>query len=690
MGWLVHTVVGGGLVLLVACAVMRFVRAPARRQRLGEWALLAALLLSVLSLGPSWIAIPLPSAQSTSLPTDEPASNASSPQALPQAPEAGWPDGLVFLPPEALDAAQDPPIGPQPAEQMEPRMEAKTAAASPTQSLSPGQLWNWIGIVSFGVYGIGALVLLGRWLVGQIGLRRILWGAEPAPLVVRRVFEELAGGSRTTRLLVSKRVQVPFSCGLVRPTVVLPTAFALSAERAELRWVLAHELAHLERRDAWGSLLFNVGQVAYFYLPWFWWLGRQVRLCQEYLADAAAARPEGPIPYAQFLVGWTKAPAPPLGCTGVSGFCSDLFRRIAMLLHNSAPLERRCPRYWSLLAGCGLFSLAVMLSGLGLDAAAAPAPSKNELKKEEPKQAEPKKAEPKPDKDAVNPFPQFEEILKHLPQGLDPDQLKTIQQQLEQQRKEMEKAFRGFHGQIQVGPGALGLRGHMPEPRLGVRVMKPSATLADQLDLPRDQGLVIEEVSPNSPAEKAGLKPHDILLEFNGKAVPSNVEELVKQLGQIKSGTAVEAIVLRKGKKETLKGIKLVEDGAAAANPNLGFFPPAKALTLKGFVPGAANLDLGNFGLGNMVGLGGVANGVLTTTFRGNDRFTTRHQEGSLVITITGKVADGKAAATEIRVQDGAESHRYESLDKVPDRYRDKVKNLIEMSEKSGVKVEIK
>ena len=87
---------------------------------------------------------------------------------------------------------------------------------------------------------------------------------------------------------------------------------------------------------------------------------------------------------------------------------------------------------------------------------------------------------------------------------------------------------------------------------------------------------------------------------------------------------------------------------------------------------------------------GGGGFGVMTTTFRDNDRFTTRHQEGSLVITVTGKIADGKAKVNEIKVQDGNENNKYESAEKVPEQYRDKVKNLVEMSEKGSVKIEIK
>ena len=111
------------------------------------------------------------------------------------------------------------------------------------------------------------------------------------------------------------------------------------------------------------------------------------------------------------------------------------------------------------------------------------------------------------------------------------------------------------------------------------------------------------------------------------------------------------------------------------ALPGIGGFPGAA-------LPGGVGIGIAAAGAGGK--------GVMTTTFRSNDRFTTRHQEGSLVITVTGKVADGKPRVTEVRVQDGTESHKYGSVDKVPEQYRDKVKNLVEMSEKGAVKIEIR
>jgi beta-lactamase regulating signal transducer with metallopeptidase domain len=729
-GWLLHTMAGGGLLLLLAWLAMRCVGGPARRQRLGEWAVVAAVVLSVLSLGPAWLQVPLPAFPSLALRACVPEAPAcaETPSPAPAAPEEpaavervppsvplvepplGISLEVVLVPtlpaPETLEAPAEPPAA------VEPPEEKAVLPADPPAPLPP-PFWTPERVVgvALGIYGLGALVLLGRWLLGHVGLWRLLRRAGPAPARAAEIFADMSAGRGRPRLLVSRQVRVPFSCGLWRPAVVLPAALAEEAPEPILRWVFAHELTHLERRDARAALLFGLGGVLYFYLPWFWWLRRQVRLCQEFLADAAAARLGQPVEYAEFLVGWTTAPAPPVGATGVSGPCSDLFRRIAMLLHNPTPLESRCPRRWSALAAASLLGLAVVGAGLGLSVRAAPAPPpREEPKKEAPGKEEPKKEEPKKEENKKEEgdfdfgfpvLPDLQEMLKHLLPGFSREQVEQMHKQMAQQRKEMEKAFqrmRGLRGLQRMpqdfgGMPGFGLPGGQgPEPRLGVRVDRPSATLVDQLDLPRGQGTVIEEVAPNSPADKAGLKAHDILLELNGKPVPSKPEEVARLVAGIKAGTPVDAVVLRKGKRETIKGLSLPEareakeeakhDPFGGFNPLGGNFP---APVFPAFPDGGPFANLG--GGGAFAAAGG--NGVMTTTFRSGDRFTTRHQEGSLVINVTGKVADGKSTVGEIRVQDGRESHKYESVDKVPEAYRDKVKNLIEMTGKSNIRIEI-
>jgi membrane-associated protease RseP (regulator of RpoE activity) len=218
--------------------------------------------------------------------------------------------------------------------------------------------------------------------------------------------------------------------------------------------------------------------------------------------------------------------------------------------------------------------------------------------------------------------------------------------------------------------------------RLGVRVDPPSDELAEQLDLPKGQGLVVREVVPESAAAKAGIKPHDILLEMNGKAVTNRYDELVRMVADIKPDKAVEIVVMRKGKKETIKDVKLPEAKAAPAFPP-GGFPGAGA----GRPP--AGIPQPQLGFQPPIGLGAGAS-VITTMTRTQDRFTLRHQEGTLVITLSGRTDDGKPKIKEIHVQEGGRLEQYESVDKVPERYRDKVQNLIEMSEKGSVRIDIK
>lgn len=101
--------------------------------------------------------------------------------------------------------------------------------------------------------------------------------------------------------------------------------------------------------------------------------------------------------------------------------------------------------------------------------------------------------------------------------------------------------------------------------RLGVRLEKPADVVALQLDLPAGQGLVIQQVQADSAAAKAGLKTLDILLEINGKPVPSDPAAFTKLLTEIKVNTPVDAVVLRKGRKETVKGLTVPEARAVVA-----------------------------------------------------------------------------------------------------------------------------
>jgi beta-lactamase regulating signal transducer with metallopeptidase domain len=777
--WLLHTAVGGGAILLLTTVLMRCTRQPARRQRLGEIGLAAALVVAVLGLGPSWLQVPVSWDVETALP---PAKVPSDPLAL-AAPTV--PPGVAGE--EGLEDFRSDEVIPASATLRKEFRELDRPAPrgeTPTEDASSAR--QTLAALLVGAFVLGSGLLLVRWLVGHVALWRLLHRAGPAPEAVARLFASVVGG-RPPRLLVSRRLRVPMSCGLCRPTVVLPARLCDSPDAVTLRWVFAHELTHLERRDAWSSWLFGLGQAVYYYLPWFWGLRRQVRLCQEFVADAAATERGAPAAdYAEFLLTLTRRPALPVGATGVLGHASDLFRRVTMLLQEPLRVEKRCPRRWALAAAASLLALAVLAAGVGLGGpltpAAAEEPTKNKedvrvlVVPEPPAKAEtPRKVEVrivKPDmKDVAEIFKGIQiqitrdgkvikviklpaekraaveravRILKIVQDGdvkkevlinrdvnvllndvlkrrlpkdlkikvadvlqgvtLDPSanpaqvqkEMARIVQRLQGQplqievplgadnadiQKEIQKALEEIKLQQRkleklrkaMQDRARAARVRSVPAHLGVQLAPPGPTLADQLDLPRGLGMVVVAVVPDSAAAKGGIKPNDVLLMVAGKQVMDEPGSIARILASLKPGAPFEVVVLRKGKKETLKGLTLAEvrKREVRQQPRI----------IQGY----------GFPQGGIQVIGQRNHSILTTVVRTGDKFTTRYQEGNLIITLTGTVADGKAKVGHIYVQDGSgQPVQCDSLDKVPEQYRGKVKNLVEMSEKGQVQVDVK
>jgi serine protease Do len=93
---------------------------------------------------------------------------------------------------------------------------------------------------------------------------------------------------------------------------------------------------------------------------------------------------------------------------------------------------------------------------------------------------------------------------------------------------------------------------------LGV-AMQPEITeqLAEQFSLKNKNGVMVADVTPGSPAAKAGLEPGDVITKFNGKDVVDN-RALRFSVANIAPGTPVKVEVLRNGKVEKLE-VKVAE-----------------------------------------------------------------------------------------------------------------------------------
>jgi serine protease Do len=95
-------------------------------------------------------------------------------------------------------------------------------------------------------------------------------------------------------------------------------------------------------------------------------------------------------------------------------------------------------------------------------------------------------------------------------------------------------------------------KGHVDRSDLGID-LKPMQDLETFFSVDIDKGVLVNSLDHNSPAEKAGVKPQDILLELNGKPVnvrfPEEIAPARKMISDLPIGTEV-TMKLKRGKEE--------------------------------------------------------------------------------------------------------------------------------------------
>lgn len=98
----------------------------------------------------------------------------------------------------------------------------------------------------------------------------------------------------------------------------------------------------------------------------------------------------------------------------------------------------------------------------------------------------------------------------------------------------------------------LKTKGKVERGWLGVVIQDLTPTLSKELGIKAEEGVLITEVIPDSPAAKAGLKEKDVILKINGKPVKS-ASELRSQILILKPGTQVELEILRGSEKKIVR-----------------------------------------------------------------------------------------------------------------------------------------
>ena len=209
-----------------------------------------------------------------------------------------------------------------------------TISAATSKLLLPGVVLIW---------STGVLVFSMRLFVGLRLTRRLRSTAHPAPDEWQQVLGRLCGPGRTVGLLVSSLVDVPAVVGWLKPAILVPVEFLTGLPAGYITALLAHELAHVERRDYLVNVLQSVAEAVLFYHPAVWWISDQIRDERELCCDDLAVAASGDAAtYVRALAELESRQAtrmsPALAATGGS-----LVKRVQRLLEPARGNERNLP-----------------------------------------------------------------------------------------------------------------------------------------------------------------------------------------------------------------------------------------------------------------------------------------------------------------------------------------------------------
>ncbi|MBI3466519.1 MAG: DUF1559 domain-containing protein [Planctomycetes bacterium] len=151
--------------------------------------------------------------------------------------------------------------------------------------------WHWPAAIA--ALGLAAMLIgLGRLVLGLWAVRGYRLRSRPVRdntlLELMDVLRAQMSCTRTVELRESAEIPAPATIGWRRPVVLLPVAWREWTE-TERRAVMAHELAHVCRRDYLAWLCAQISVVLHFYHPLVHWLAGQLRLQQELAADSWSA-----------------------------------------------------------------------------------------------------------------------------------------------------------------------------------------------------------------------------------------------------------------------------------------------------------------------------------------------------------------------------------------------------------------
>jgi TonB family protein len=226
-------------------------------------------------------------------------------------------------------------------------------------------LASWApGAVLLGLWAVGSIALLTRWLLGARRLRAVLSTAtsDEAPLISR---------DRPIRVFRSDARVEPGIVGVFRPVLLLPAGIDERLNAAQLEAVLTHEFCHIQRRDNLTAAVHMLVECVFWFHPLVWWIGAKLidereRACDEMVVAMGHDRKiyaEGILDVCELYA------ASPLRCAaGISG--SDLKRRIKQIMRYQGMKSLKLAKKLFLATAAVIALTLPLLAGLTVQQAA--------------------------------------------------------------------------------------------------------------------------------------------------------------------------------------------------------------------------------------------------------------------------------------------------------------------------------
>jgi beta-lactamase regulating signal transducer with metallopeptidase domain len=224
----------------------------------------------------------------------------------------------------------------------------KTAAGGAIHaSFNPASSDNFLWLIEAWLLGVTLLSLrsAGGFLLLARKRRSRSVVLSPQVLEICQTLQRRLGVRRAIHYCECKWLQAPAVIGWFRPIVFLPAAALTGLSEEQLRSVIAHELAHVQRLDPFVNVFQIFVETLLFYHPAVWWLNKKIRAEREHCCDEIAVSVCGnPVEYARALTlmeEWRSAP-------------------VLAMAANGGPLKERIFRV------LGLKTLGAETRGLGL------------------------------------------------------------------------------------------------------------------------------------------------------------------------------------------------------------------------------------------------------------------------------------------------------------------------------------